>query len=191
MKHIQNATKLRISGGECRGRYITTIHQSGLRPTTDANRQAIFNILGDTIRDAEVADFYSGTGALGFESLSRGAASACFVEENPLLCDMIRDNAVSLGYGDVVSIVNKSVENLDNSFWVNKKFDIVFADPPYEVNPVSGIGFVSKSLSDAGLLIYEHSDKSLSPEALGELLLTKRRNSGDTSVSFYRKNINP
>jgi len=190
MRVIQNATKLRLSGGRHRGRFIKTIILEGLRPTTDANRQALFNILGDVVSGAKVADLYAGTGSFGFEALSRGADSVVFVEANNDLCELLEKNSETLGLDGVVKIENSRLEQLSDSFWSNTSFDIIFADPPYEIFTFPCIVPIARALKDDGVLIYEYSSRNKLPDDFGGLTLVKTKVNGDTSIAFYRKKKN-
>ncbi|MCH7626588.1 MAG: RsmD family RNA methyltransferase, partial [Chloroflexi bacterium] len=92
---------LRITGGELRGRRLKSAHGSGLRPTSERVRGAMFSIIGrDAVEGARVLDLYAGTGALGIEALSRGAAWADFVESGRGRCREIRDRLRELGLDD-------------------------------------------------------------------------------------------
>ncbi|MBL8027433.1 MAG: 16S rRNA (guanine(966)-N(2))-methyltransferase RsmD [Fibrobacteres bacterium] len=187
MRQIQNATRLRLSGGRLKGRVIQTMIMNGLRPTTDANRQAIFNILGDIVEDAVVADLYAGTGALGFEALSRGASTVAFAEVSDELCKLLEVNSTTLSVTDFVEIQNSEIERLPLSFWKEERFDLVFADPPYERYPVPSLNLIAASLKNGGIFVYEFSSRSPVLENVSGLTLLKLKKSGDTTIAFYRK----
>ncbi len=178
--------RFRISGGSVKGRFITVPAVSGLRPTTEANRQSIFNILGDIIADSRVADLFSGTGLLGFESMSRGASSVLFVEKNPLLAKLLRDNASLLGFGSSTEVVNDDVAR--KSWQVNKTaaFDIVMADPPYGAG-ANLLGLAENLLKNNGLFVFESSSREEINEVQGTFFLEKVRKKGDTMFTIYRK----
>ena len=121
--------KLRISGGELGGRRIEAPPrrgQSDVRPTTEKVREAIFSILGD-VSGARVLDLFCGTGALGLEALSRGAAEATFVDAKPALAER---NAEALGVSDRATVVRSDAfKFLDRA--PEGSFDLVLCDPPY------------------------------------------------------------
>ncbi len=117
---------MRICAGKYRRRHLL-YPKSGLRPTKDITRQAIFNILGRSIKGARVCDLYAGGGALGIEALSRGAKEAVFIEKNPGVVRFLRENVkemegVKVIRGDVLQVLRK-LKGAD--------FDLVLADPPY------------------------------------------------------------
>lgn len=182
--------RLRLSGGELKGRFIKTIVTSGLRPTTDATRQALFNMLGDKVLEARILDLYAGTGSFGFEALSRGANTVTFVEENRNLTLLLKDNSKELGVDSSTVIVNKSVEKIKLEEFEVNSFEIIFADPPYSLFPLPNIGIISSVLVNSGLFVYEHSRRQEVPEQLDCLTREKLRTSGDTAISIYRKNGN-
>jgi len=126
---------MRIIAGPWRGRRLVVPEGSATRPTGDRVRETLFSMLASRLGSLEglrVADLYAGSGALGFEALSRGAASATFVEQDPKALAAIRANAQALGAGERARILPRSVQNLP----AGEAFDLVFADPPY--GPESG-----------------------------------------------------
>jgi 16S rRNA (guanine966-N2)-methyltransferase len=123
-----------VVGGEARGRPLRAPSGRATRPTSDRVREAIFNILGSLVelRGARVADLFAGSGALGIEALSRGAAHAVLVDSDPAALAVVRANLESLGYGSGESA---SVVRADVLRWAEaleaERFDVVLADPPY------------------------------------------------------------
>ena len=131
---------MRIIAGEWRGRAIEAPPGPGTRPTADRVRETLFSMLASRIGSFEglrVADLFAGSGALGLEALSRGAAFACFVENDPKAASVIRANATDLGALDRVQILGSSALALPRS----GPFDLLFADPPYA--PGSGSAVVA------------------------------------------------
>jgi 16S rRNA (guanine966-N2)-methyltransferase len=123
---------MRIIAGIYRSRILSSPKGDKTRPTTDRARESLFNVLEHriTFDGSSVLDLFSGSGALGFEALSRGSANAVFVDNTKEAASVIKDNAVSLGAADVVTIIKKDVYS-----WIpsaNRQFDIIFADPPYD-----------------------------------------------------------
>ena len=116
---------MRIIAGKFRGRKLSC-PKVVTRPTLDRVREALFSILGD-LSDLNVIDFYAGSGALGLEALSRGAASATFVEKDAAAIKVIRDNAAALGADRRIQTIGGSALALPRA----EPFDIIFADPPY------------------------------------------------------------
>ena len=179
---------LRITGGEHRGRRFSLPRGSDLRPTSDRVRGAIFSILGvDAVQGARVLDLYAGSGALGLEALSRGAASVDFVEANGRRCSHIRAALETLGLGEQGRVRNDSVERIVESL-DNGGYSLVFADPPYELDNWQRVmrGLNRPGiLDDSGVVVAEHRHSSEMAEGYGRLSLLTRRRYGDTAISIY------
>ncbi len=131
---------VKIIAGSCRGRSLVTGKDDRLRPTTGRVKEALFSILGGRVVDARVLDLFAGTGNLGLEALSRGAASAIFVDNNRQSLNMIRENVTSCGFTSQATIFPGSA--LKEKLYIelaevvrqrdgNGKIDLVFLDPPY------------------------------------------------------------
>ena len=146
---------MRIVAGSARGRRLTVPEGNTTRPTTDRVREATFNALFslDAIEDATFCDLFAGSGALGLEALSRGAAHCTFVERDRAALRALHDNVETLQFGDQSTIVTA-----DSIRWVANAghFDVVLADPPYDFD---GWAELLASI-DAGLLVVE-SDRPL------------------------------
>jgi 16S rRNA (guanine966-N2)-methyltransferase len=139
---------MRIIAGRFRGRTLQSPASLATRPTADRVREALFSMLASRIgsfEDLRVADLYAGSGAFGFEALSRGAGHATFVEQQQAALAAIRANAAALGVADSVRVIGGSALSLPNS----EPFDLVFADAPYA--PGSGTAAV-RAVADAGWL---------------------------------------
>jgi len=121
---------MRIIAGQWRGRKLVPPEGMATRPTGDRVRETLFSMLASRLGafdDLKVADLYAGSGALGFEALSRGAALACFVEQDRSAVAALRANAASLGAGERARIITGAAETVK----AHAPFDLVFADPPY------------------------------------------------------------
>jgi 16S rRNA (guanine966-N2)-methyltransferase len=122
------SNQLRIIGGRWRGRRVRFLPLEGLRPTPDRVRETLFNWLAPVIAGARCLDLFSGSGALGMEALSRGAADVVFVERHPSACQCLRENLVALGMN------LGRVAQADALTWLRGKaqpFDVVMLDPPF------------------------------------------------------------
>lgn len=121
---------MRIIAGEWRGRKLFAPEGMATRPTADRVRETLFSMLASRLGsfdDLRIADLYAGSGALGLEALSRGAAFACFVEQDPRAISAIRTNVEALAAGERSRVVPRSAEHLP----AEEPFDLLFADPPY------------------------------------------------------------
>jgi 16S rRNA (guanine966-N2)-methyltransferase len=122
---------LRITGGQFNGRSIQTPAHQTTRPSHAKLRQALFNSLQTRLPDAKILDLFAGSGALGFEALSRGAASVVFVEEHRAAIKVIDQNAVTLKIKNQTRIIGESVESALPRVKAQAPFDLVLIDPPY------------------------------------------------------------
>jgi 16S rRNA (guanine966-N2)-methyltransferase len=181
---------MRLTGGLDRGRRLIAPRGDRTRPTAAKVREAIFNILGPP-PDGAVLDLYAGTGSLGLEALSRGAASAVFVERDHAPLSALRRNIKELGFEGRADVVCADVCTGLRRLVAGGapgRFSWVFLDPPY-VKETEG---VLTELAGSGLLsacavvVLEHDRRNRPPEHVGALFLTDRRQYGDTELSFYR-----
>lgn len=134
---------MRIIAGEWRGRKLIAPEGMATRPTADRVRETLFNMLASRIGSFEelrVADLYAGSGALGLEALSRGAAFACFVEQDARAIAAVRANITALGVGERAQVLARSASTLPPA----QPFDLIFADPPYA--PGSGSAIAEEAL---------------------------------------------
>ena len=190
---------MRISAGALKGKQIGTrkIFQakSGaaeLRPTSSKVREALFDILRNEIPGALFLDLYAGSGAVGFEALSRGAKKAYFVESDQPRARAIQEVVRKTCLEDRTSVSQEPVMGfLGRADRAGMLFDIIFADPPYASEKVGeALSFIDKGhlLSDVGHLIIEHaSKKPLGDSGLMTLRLIKTYRYGDTMLTRYRK----
>jgi 16S rRNA (guanine966-N2)-methyltransferase len=182
---------MRIVGGKLRGRTLAGPKSKDIRPTADRLRESLFNILahayGDPVVGARVLDLYAGTGALGIEALSRGAAFALFVDEGAEARALLRRNVEALGLGGVTRIFRRDATKLGPAHPL-APFSLVFLDPPY------GKGLAEKALISAraggwlakdALCVVEEAASAgfTTPEGFEEI---ERRTYDDTELVFLR-----
>ncbi len=145
-----------MSGGELRSRVIRSPHGAAIRPTPGRVKEALFSIVGDAIDGARILDMYAGTGAIGFEALSRGAAHVTFVELHAPTAQAIRRTATELGVAARASIVCAPAERAASR--LAGRFDFVYADPPYALPPphlTFGNLRARGSIDAATIVVYE------------------------------------
>ena len=152
--------KIRIIGGKWRGRKLPVPISPGLRPTPDRVKETLFNWLTPYIEGANCLDLFAGTGALGFEALSRGAGHVVMVEQNRALADQIQFQS------DILSAKELEIICADVSSWLShckQKFDIVFIDPPYASAQAGNITqqLLNCDCLKPGALIYMESDRKV------------------------------
>ena len=182
---------MRIVGGRLRGRALAAPKSQAIRPTADRLRESVFNILvhayDDPIEGARVLDLFAGTGALGIEAVSRGAAFTLFVDNGAEARALLRNNVEALGLGGVTKVYRRDATNLGPAHPM-EPFSLAFLDPPY------GKGLAEKalaSLRDGGwltpgalLVVEEHKAAGFAaPEGFEEL---ERRAYDDTEFVFLR-----
>ncbi|HXN90157.1 MAG TPA: 16S rRNA (guanine(966)-N(2))-methyltransferase RsmD [Candidatus Sulfotelmatobacter sp.] len=174
-------TKLRVSGGEARGRRLKA--PKNIRPTQGIVKQAIFNMVGPEVEGVEVLDLFAGSGALGIEALSRGAASVTFVDRQPRGLDILRQNLDALGFKDRARIVRGDVVRwLEASPDAIRTAGFIFLDPPYEdVVLDHALKVLDREVTDA-VVLAEHSRRQALP-AMTRLKVDRQRKYGDTIVT--------
>jgi 16S rRNA (guanine966-N2)-methyltransferase len=169
---------MRVIGGEFRSRRLKSIPGLATRPTPDRLREALFNILTPRINGAVFVDAYAGTGAVGIEALSRGAARCVYIEIGRRAVEAIRENLHVLGIEGRSSVVaGKAAAALERI-----EGDILFLDPPYEME---GEYAAALKQANAGLVIAQHSPRFDPGEAHGVLQRTRILRQGDNTLSFY------
>ncbi|MBN2857735.1 MAG: 16S rRNA (guanine(966)-N(2))-methyltransferase RsmD [Candidatus Delongbacteria bacterium] len=188
---------INITGGNLKGRIIRSLKAEGLRPTTSFFREWIFNVLNNItdIEDSVVLDLYSGTGAVSFEFISRGAVSALLIEKSRTLTDLTKKNIETLKTSNVTVICSDSADFLRKLFSKGHKipYNVIFMDPPYEKpelidESLSLITSNSDLLQDETCIIVESSkDKVLN---FGDsLVIFKEKLSGATKMSILRSGL--
>jgi 16S rRNA (guanine(966)-N(2))-methyltransferase RsmD len=177
-------SKLRVSGGEARGRRLKA--PKGIRPTQGMVKQAIFNLVGPAIEGAQVLDLFAGSGALGIEALSRGAAGVTFVDHQARGLAILRQNLDVLGLKERARIVRgDAVRWLEASPDTVKRAGVVFLDPPYDdVVLDRALKVLDRTLENA-TVVAEHSRRQVMP-ALTRLQLDRQRRYGDTMVTVFK-----
>lgn len=175
---------LRLSGGLLRGRKIAVPELA--RPTESRVREALFSIWGEAIEGARVLDLFAGSGAIGFEALSRGARAV-------VLVDSSKQAAATLGQSrEKLGIAKNDAQILTAALPVRKlpvlgRFELIFADPPYTFERYEELlRMVEPLLAEGGEFVLEHAAKSPLPAACGSLSLNDERKYGGSALGFYR-----
>lgn len=174
-----------MTGGTLRSRRLPNVPKHGVRPTPARVKESLFAILGDRVDDAVVLDLFAGSGALGFEALSRGARRVTFVEANAKVAERLREAASELGVDEQCEVFTMRAERAVAR--LHEPYDIVFADPPYESGfPAVALDALRSRglLSDGAVIVYEHSGHA-SPETPG-FEVTREERYGDVVIAFLR-----
>ncbi|HEY8393902.1 MAG TPA: 16S rRNA (guanine(966)-N(2))-methyltransferase RsmD [Thermaerobacter sp.] len=181
---------MRVTGGEWRGRSLRVPRGRAVRPTSDRVKQALFNVLAARVPGSRVLDLFAGSGGLGIEALSRGAREALFVEADPRVAGILKENLAALGAGDRATVWRQDVFSAIAKLAGDaRRFDLVLADPPYRrglatrtVEAVAAAGL----LAAGGLLVIEHDPREELPEAGAALERVRADRYGDTCLTYYR-----
>lgn len=184
---------MRVIAGKYRGQHLHQPKSDAIRPTTDRNREALFNILQHGVEDFEfedirVLDLFSGTGALGIEALSRGAGFCLFVDDSAAARALVRQNIEKLNLTGITKIFRRNATRLGESGRFGQ-FDLIFCDPPYGQN--LGNQAIASALeggwiSDSAILVLEEQiDAAI--DAFPGLELIDQRDFRDTQYLIFRK----
>lgn len=188
---MSSTGKIRIIGGEWRGRKLNVANQPGLRPTPDRVREALFNWLAGSIGGARCLDLFAGTGALGFEALSRGARCAVMVEENKQLARRLQTSRAAL------AAASAEVFQAEALAWLGEPrdpFDIVFLDPPFHQDYVKKACalLVNRGHLAPSAYVYTETERGVPSPAPG-LKELKQARAGQVEYRLYqydRSNMN-
>ena len=180
------AGKVRIIGGRWRGTRLSVFDRPGLRPTSDRVRETLFNWLAAALPGARVLDLFAGTGALGIEAVSRGAARAVLVERDPAAAQALRDTAAKLQDGDVLAVVQS-----DALAWLHAQpdaaFDIAFVDPPFDANLWGGVlPVLAPKLAEQGWL-YVEAPVGAAPEPPPGWIAHREGQTREVRYALYRR----
>ena len=178
---------VRIVGGSLGGRVLRAPKGAATRPTSEKVREAIFAILPD-VAGAHVLDLFAGSGALGLEALSRGAAHATFVDSARPALEAVRGNLRELGLGDRATVLAGDAPALAARHAPASPWNLVLVDPPYasDLATRAVAAIPPAHLAAEAVIVIEHDRRNTPPDAIGSLLRTDQRRYGDTLISFYR-----
>lgn len=175
---------MRVIAGEFRSRRLKSLAGDALRPTPDRLRESLFNILAPRIDGCVFIDAYAGTGAVGIEALSRGAARAIFIEKHPAAVRCIHENLAALGIEDRAQVIQASAAAMLSRY----RDGIVFLDPPYPLVKEydAALRALGASPAPSLLVIAQHHSKQTLAESQGALKRTRQVRQGDNTLSFYQ-----
>lgn len=182
---------MRIIAGSLKGRSIATMEGRDTRPTLDRVKEALFGKLQFRIQNRSVLDLFAGSGSLGLEALSRGAARAAFNDASRAAVGVVKKNVETFGVSDRAEITCMDYAAALRSYAAaGKKFDIAFLDPPYD----SGVAQKAAEmivqlglLAEDGLIVIEHNEKSVPQSVPGLFAVTDRRKYGYVYLAFIER----
>ncbi len=181
---------MRVIAGSARGVPLRVPPGERVRPTSGRVRTSLFSILGSAVEGARVADLFAGSGALGIEALSRGAAWCCFVENARPALAALADNLARTRLGDRAEVLREDAFRSLPSLEARRPFDLVLLDPPYRL---VGAGFgpfieaLSVVLAPEGTVVVQHDTRTPIAGTTGPLGLVDERLYGDTTVSIMKR----
>lgn len=177
---------MRVISGTARGRRLRSLEGNDVRPTTDKVKEAIFSAIQFDIEGRRFLDLFAGSGQMGLEALSRGAASSVFVDKNDAAIRVLRENVSACGFENSSKIVKSDALSYLNS--TNEKFDIAFLDPPYLDSMLEkSLILASEKMSSFGTIICEHPTEVVLPEQVGGFSIYKKYRYGKINVTTYKK----
>ena len=176
---------MRVIAGRFKGRRLFSPRFAGVRPTSDRLKETLFNVIGARVEGAAVLDAFAGSGAVGIEALSRGAADVTFIEHNPRARALIRRNlahcGVTSGYAIVGVALPDAVRRLERA-----RFDLIFLDPPYESEGLEpALDRLAGLVEPSGLLVLEHARRRPVPESAATLVQVRRVRVGEGAIALY------
>ena len=181
---------MRVISGSARGRRLKELPGMDTRPTTDRVKEGLFNVIQFDILGRRVLDLFAGTGQLGIECLSRGAASCDFVDSSPAAMKIVRDNVTACRLADKATFHQKDFSAFLNS--VKGKYDLIFLDPPYAsgnlekaLEKVAAIDIVSGN----GIIVCESPVEHTLPELPGHYEKTGEYRYGKIKITLYRRSV--
>ena len=179
---------MRVVSGTARGKRLKTPNGMQTRPTTDRVKEAMFSIIQFQLPDAKILDLFGGTGQLGIEGLSRGAASAVFVDRSADACKLIRENLSTTGFLNSAKVVQSDYASYLKR--CSDRFNIILLDPPYaEEFMENSLKIISEIdiLQSGGIIVAEHSVKKEFSDDFDGFSLLKEYKYGNTYLTIYRK----
>jgi 16S rRNA (guanine(966)-N(2))-methyltransferase RsmD len=173
---------MRIIAGQFRSRKLQSVSGLAVRPTPDRLREALFNVLAPRMEGSVFVDAYAGSGVVGFEAVSRGAARVIFIENNQAALDVLRRNALHLGVAREITIVRGRA----STHLPDYAADLVFLDPPYKQTDEYETSLKAARLLPGGYVIAQHATSFRPPENCGNLHSFRHLRQGDNCLTFYR-----
>jgi 16S rRNA (guanine966-N2)-methyltransferase len=182
---------MRVIGGLAKGRRIQAPRGRETRPTSDYLREVLFDVLAHQVEGRTFLDLYAGTGAVGIEALSRGAARAVFVEYDRLALAMLRRNLETSGFREQVEVVPMEVLRfLRRTVYGSRQFDLIFLDPPYQrTDAEAALCMIASTglLAPTGMAILERSTRDIAIQAPAGLALIREVRHGAAALQLYRR----
>lgn len=179
---------MRIITGSKRGKKLITLEGEQVRPTTDRVKESLFNILQFQLEGRRFLDLFAGSGQIGLEALSRGAALAVFVDASKDSIRVVEKNVQSTGLGDRSKVVTSDFQSYLRG--CRERFDIAFLDPPYRMGLLEkALPLVAERMNPGGVILCEHPKDETLPESAGDFLQHKSYRYGKIMLTAYRQPV--
>lgn len=181
---------VRVVAGIAKGMKLTTRDSEATKPTLDRVKEAMFSMIDPYLGGAVVLDLFAGSGALGIEALSRGAAECVFSDKAKDCCDIIKSNLEKTNFTEKGSVYREDFTGMINRFEGRQKFHIVILDPPYMKNfERDAIALISKKkiYAPGAIIVVEHSMEDILPEEIGTFCKIKDKKYGTVGVAVYEE----
>ena len=176
-----------VIAGHYKGRRLKTPSWEGLRPTSDKLRETLFNVLATRVEGARVLDGYAGTGAIGIEALSRGAAHVTFIEMNRRAAALIEENLAACGAEGGYTVRCADIAAAMDALPAADAFDLILLDPPYDLEDVTvALDAAARRVAAGGLVVLERATRR-EPDVPAALRRTRDVTSGDSTLTFFSR----
>jgi 16S rRNA (guanine966-N2)-methyltransferase len=181
---------MRVIAGQYKGRRLMAPTWTGLRPTSDRLKETLFDVLGTSVAGAHVLDGFAGSGALGIEALSRGAASVTFVDEDRRAMELIERNLQHCGILEGYVMIRDGFLGAMRRLAAGRQLDLIVLDPPYDCVDLTGVlSATTPCLAPRGTLVLEHARRSDVPERVAPIARFRTLRAGDSALTFYRATV--
>ena len=179
---------MRVIAGEYKGRRLAAPTWPGLRPTSDRLKETVFAILAPRLEGARVLDGFAGSGALGIEALSRGAASVVFIELDSRAAGLIERNLAHCRITDGYVMMRAEFTRALRQLPADRRFDLALLDPPYDLADLASmVEAAAGRMAPGGVLVLEHASRREAPARVGSFAAVRQVKAGDSTVTFYRE----
>lgn len=179
---------MRVITGLAKGKRLNTLEGETVRPTPERVKEAIFSAIHFDLEGRSFLDLFAGSGQMGIEALSRGAAYCLFADANPQAADTVRANVENTGFTENSKVIRGDYAAV--LMGLDRTFDFIFLDPPYAAGLLPKAAELSeRALATHGLLICEHPKEQPLPDTLGNLKRTKLYKHGRVHFSFYQREV--
>ena len=179
---------MRVIAGEYKGRRLAAPTWPGLRPTSDRLKETVFALLAPRLEGARVLDGFAGSGALGLEALSRGAASVVFIELDSRAAGLIERNLAHCRITDGYVMMRAEFTRALRQLPADRRFDLALLDPPYDLADLASmVEAAAGRMAPGGVLLLEHASRREAPARVGSFAAVRQVKAGGSTVTFYRE----